>query len=71
MSAHPTQIQAAAQLQANTLFASLELSKARCRSARPAATSSRVTMYPEGTAKLSSSSSGACRPRPRSARARR
>jgi transposase len=29
MSAHPTQIQAAAQLQANTLFASLELSKAR------------------------------------------
>jgi len=29
MSAHPTPIQAAAQLQANTLFASLELSKAR------------------------------------------
>jgi transposase len=29
MSAHPTQIQAAAQLQANTLFASLELSKLR------------------------------------------
>ena len=29
MSAHPTPIQAAAQLQANTLFASIELSKAR------------------------------------------
>ena len=66
MSAHPTQIQAAAQLQANTLFASLELSKARWLVTASAPGSDKLSRHPKyraATAKRSSSCFGAFKPR--------
>src|SRR5918911_5464760 len=52
MSAHPTQIQAAAQFQANTLFASLELSKARWLVTVSAPGSNKFSRHDHGQALL-------------------
>jgi hypothetical protein len=55
MSAYPTQTEAAARCQGNTLCVSLELSKARwsSRLVRLAATSSRGTTCPAATSRRS------------------